>query len=947
MRPLKLVVSAFGPYAGRTEIDMSALGTSGMYLITGDTGAGKTMIFDAITFALYGEASGSNREAGMLRSHYAEPDVPTEVELTFDYGGKIYYVKRNPEYERPSKRGGGMTKQRAEAELIMPDGSVITKLRDVDACLREILGVDRSQFSQIAMIAQGDFLKLLLADTKERQNIFREIFGTGNFRRLQDRLAAEAAELGRQVEKARSSVSQYIGGAVCDDDEVNAKLEAAAGGQLLTEEAVELIECMAERDAGRLKKLEEELAGCEKKLELVSGRILKAQEYIKTKAALEEAEAELERIAGEQAQAKSSAEDIRAKKPEREQLEERLTLMEAELPKYDELDALRNELRRLEKRLAQDTEARQDCDSILHSAHSEAAELKEELVSLENAGQRREKLLHDKEKAENLKADISRCMNDIKACRALKRELDEAQNVYCEAEAEAARLLDVYNAQNKAYLDDQAGLLGEMLEEGKPCPVCGSLEHPHAAVRAETAPSENEIKKSRSKWEHAQKAAQEASAAAGEIKGRFDAMEKALSDELKRLPALQEMQRSPVLSEIQRSALPEYDAACGKAEPAADSDDMIRALMLETNEKICRIQAELDEEERRLTRKSELEKIILEKEASIRSLSEQAAELDRRIASSQAGAAQLSRQEAGLAGGLKYESRNAAAADMRRFSDRIKSMKDTLEKAEKRLSDTEKSFAETKGRIQQLHEQLRDEPETDLTYEEDAKRALSIKKTELSQKLKQLNIRISTNEAALDNIRAKSSELSVLEKRWSWVRSLSNTANGNIAGKEKIMLETYVQMTYFDRILVRANTRLMVMTGGQYELVRRQVSDNNRSKSGLELDVIDHYNGTRRSVKSLSGGESFKASLSLALGLSDEVQASAGGIRLDTMFVDEGFGSLDEESLQQAVSALAGLAEGNRLVGIISHVSELKGRIDRQILVTKDRSSGSRVEIVV
>ena len=284
---------------------------------------------------------------------------------------------------------------------------------------------------------------------------------------------------------------------------------------------------------------------------------------------------------------------------------------------------------------------------------------------------------------------------------------------------------------------------------------------------------------------------------------------------------------------------------------------------------------------------------------------------------------------------------------MRQISDRVKAMKEKLDKAEKELADAEKSFAEITGRIQQLQEQLRDRSGTDLEGEEDAKRALSMKKTGISQELKRVNVRIAANRTALENIRNKSRELAGLEKRWSWVRSLANTANGNIAGKEKIMLETYVQMRCFDRILVRANTRLMVMTGGQYELVRRQVSENNRSKSGLELDVIDHYNGTRRSVKSLSGGESFKASLSLALGLSDEIQASAGGIRLDTMFVDEGFGSLDEESLQQAVRALAGLADGNRLVGIISHVSELKERIDRQIVVTKDRCNGSRVEIVV
>ena len=193
----------------------------------------------------------------------------------------------------------------------------------------------------------------------------------------------------------------------------------------------------------------------------------------------------------------------------------------------------------------------------------------------------------------------------------------------------------------------------------------------------------------------------------------------------------------------------------------------------------------------------------------------------------------------------------------------------------------------------------------------------------------------------------RSAELQKLEEKWAFVQSLSNTANGNLAGKEKIMLETYIQMTYFDRIIRRANLRFLVMSGGQYELKRRREASGSRSQSGLELDVIDHYNGTERSVRTLSGGESFQASLSLALGLSDEVQSSAGGIRLDTMFVDEGFGSLDEESLQQAVRALSSLTEGNRLVGIISHVGELKEKIDRQILVKKDREGGSRVEILV
>ena len=251
------------------------------------------------------------------------------------------------------------------------------------------------------------------------------------------------------------------------------------------------------------------------------------------------------------------------------------------------------------------------------------------------------------------------------------------------------------------------------------------------------------------------------------------------------------------------------------------------------------------------------------------------------------------------------------------------------------------------GRITQMREQLATAEAVDKKALQEAYTQISGLKKEKSEQNSEILLRLNVNRTAVRSIREKGSELDEAEKRLMWVRALSNTANGNIAGKEKIMLETYVQMTYFDRIIARANTRLMVMSGGQYELTRRTVAENNRSQSGLELNVIDHYNGTERSVKTLSGGESFKASLSLALGLSDEIQSTAGGIRLDTMFVDEGFGSLDEESLQQAMRALNGLTESHRLVGIISHVSELKERIDRQIVVTKEKSGGSRLTIIV
>ena len=274
-------------------------------------------------------------------------------------------------------------------------------------------------------------------------------------------------------------------------------------------------------------------------------------------------------------------------------------------------------------------------------------------------------------------------------------------------------------------------------------------------------------------------------------------------------------------------------------------------------------------------------------------------------------------------------------------------MKKAYDNAQSALSDSDKKIAGYKASITELSKQLSSDCDFDKEAETKKKAELSEKRTADDDAAKVLHTRIESNTKVLANIRAKVGDLDTLEKRYTWLKALSNTANGNISGKEKVMLETYIQMTYFDRIIARANTRFMVMSGGQYELKRRREAENNRSQSGLDLDVIDHYNGTERSVKTLSGGESFKASLSLALGLSDEIQASAGGVKLDTMFVDEGFGSLDEESLDQAMKALSSLADGNRLVGIISHVADLKNRIDKQIVVTKEKNGGSKANIVL
>lgn len=475
---------------------------------------------------------------------------------------------------------------------------------------------------------------------------------------------------------------------------------------------------------------------------------------------------------------------------------------------------------------------------------------------------------------------------------------------------------------NRAFLDGQAGILAETLQEGTACPVCGSKTHPVPAKRQSGVPTEHELKEARRIADTAMETAANRSKCAGEAGGVVRAKE----ENLKRLTE-------------------EFGEEIKDAEKE-------RLAVLVTN-MIVRCKTEVDmlgdniaRTEKELLRKKELDDLIPKKEAQGKEAEQKMQSLAEQIAVAKTREEETNKQIKQTAGKLAFESRKQAEAQREELERKIALVQKALLTAEKNYHDCEKTILELQGKIAQLKEMQKEQPLAAAEERKMQKETVTQEKNSVLAKQKTVHLRLETNKRVLASISDKAKALAKLEAKWSWVKALSNTANGNLSGKEKIMLETYIQMTYFDRIIHRANIRFMVMSGGQYELKRREEAGNNRSQSGLELDVIDHYNGSVRSVKTLSGGEAFQASLSLALGLSDEIRSSANGIRLDTMFVDEGFGSLDEESLQQAIRALASLAEGNRLVGIISHVGELKQRIDKQIVVTKDKTGGSRAEIV-
>lgn len=920
MRPIKLTMSAFGPYAGKTVIDLDKLGTSGLYLITGDTGAGKTTIFDAITFALYGEASGSTRDVNMFRSKYADPKTPTEVELTFAYAGKTYTVRRNPEYDRPKTRGEGTTTEKANAELYYPDGHVVTKLKDVNKALVEIMGIDRSQFTQIAMIAQGDFLKLLLASTEDRKKIFQKIFRTQRFSQLQERLKTEAARLTRSYESTTFSIQQYISGIACSpDDPLLPEVYRAQGRELPTVEVPALVEKLIAQDNDQSAQIGEAIDACERAIEQNTAVLTKADARQKLADALDKATAQRQQAQSELTARQNALDAAQAKQPEIQQLADEAAALRSQLPDYTELETKLRESAASQKNLAELERQTTATAAAIDRLTGELTALKVEQQALQDVGANKAALEAQRESLDKHYQDLTALQRACSAHRLLLRRHTKAQDDYRHRAAFFTEKRADYERMQQLYLDAQAGILSETLTDGQPCPVCGSVHHPHPACKPAAAPTKTQLEAYKAAADQAEAAANQASTTAGTLTGQVETSRENLCQQA------QKLLHTDVLTDIAPQCAESLQRTAGEAEA---------------------VNAQLNALSAQLLRKAALDKGIPTKEKLLEDTRQAHAELNKNLAAFASTLESIAARIAALRGKLPYKSAVEANTALRTLTTRRETLETALRTAQEQYAACEKALSVLNGTIESYTAQLANSEEIDTQAVYTAGQALKAKKAQLTAQKEVLAARLATNTAALANINAQLKVIGETETKLQWVRALSNTANGSITGKEKIMLETYIQMTYFDRIISRANVRLMVMSGGQYELKRRIGAENNRSQVGLDLDVIDHYNGSERSVKTLSGGESFKASLSLALGLSDEIQSSAGGIRLDTMFVDEGFGSLDEESLEQAMNALAGLTQGSRLVGIISHVAELKERIDKQIIVTKDKTGGSKAEII-
>ena len=939
MKPLKLVISAFGPYKDRVEIDFRKFGEDGIFLIIGDTGSGKTTIFDAISFALFGTASGSRRENGSFRSDFANDDVKTFVELEFLHKDVIYLVSRTPKYSRKKKRGTGVTVVGGDATLTYLDEVVTGDKSVTDKCI-EILGMSANQFKQIVMIAQGEFLDLLLAKTKDRATIFRNIFDTYIYKNISDCLKDKYLNKRREYDDMSLSIKSFIHGIVLDSD---------FSGNESTEDVLRLLEKEIAKDIELDVNLEEKrsllVKESNKIIEIISeGKIINDNIL-----SLNKLKKELDELMEMNSQIVAKENLVKKNKD----------IWDKIMPKYLEMI-------NLEKELLSKKENLKSTSSLYEVSLKNYNDILIKYQDIEFLLKRIQELSYDNEKLEEklslfdeislLNQELDVYYQKFNYCNFIKnknllmkfddyivkeKEIDSLRKKIIFRKDSYVKGNELYISHYNLFLSAQAGILASNLEEGQACPVCGSIHHPDLAKSVYEVLSKEELDLEKSNLESKYQELETL---------RFDLLNKEKDLELlkeeirgidrdklcKEIDNLQsnckdvdfdikELDVLKIESNIQKLEIKIQE----KKDNLDDSDkDELRSKIDKNKEKVLRLEEDINNIKNNYNKlledKTKLESLKSVLEEDIFNLENSYIKVKDEYISSYISLGYIDEEEY-IRVKLEHDELDKLKVEVQNYRDNILKLKSNIS-----------SFEElTEGRESILLD----------SYEE----RLSIinkKLDSINLSLKDINSKISNNKKVFMSIKDVSEKMTKLEKEVMIYKDLSDTANGNITGKNKLEFEQFVQASYFDMVLISANKRFCYMTEDRYQLVRKDEALKISDKLGLELEVMDYYTGKRRDVKSLSGGESFKAALSLALGMSDVIQEFSGGVVVDAMFIDEGFGSLDDDSLEVALNAIMKLSCDNRLIGIISHVNELKNRIDKKIVVNKS-NSGSIVNFVV
>ena len=934
MRPIKLVLSAFGPYASKVELDLSKLGENGVYLITGDTGAGKTTIFDAITFALFGKPSGDIRDVKTLRSEYANEEIETYVELDFIYHDEEYHIYRRPEYTYTHVQKNGEVKQRSKATdayLILPNGDRIVKPTEVTKQVEQLLGMKRDQFRQIAMIAQGSFLEILNADTKERGKLFEKVFMTSKYSVLMDRLNQMAKESSIALNDAKLRLQQII-----SDIRVP---------EILQEQYEQTLKTFAMNDIQPVYDLldniiigaKEGIENLQKQKEQVQKQLQKSrkEETEKTK----------------QLQDLLSLEKLLKEKPVKEEKANRYTeRLKTDGEKYRiQIDALKKEQAQIEHELpeyagltkltAKLAEIKKQGSSVLKDLETKTS-LKKQLDEDITLKQKEAQILTDSElslnklfiKEEEIEKKISAFYHASMIQSNYQNAVDnlkEKTQFLQESTDRKAMLQKQYDDAQLSYFANQAGLLASRLIKGEPCPVCGSIEHPHPASYSDQLVTQEEINQYKKKADQVEKEYQVAS------KACVDA-------NLKRSTLQNELEL--VLKSVTEQTIP-----LGNVKTFIDEHTV--QLKKEQKEISTRIK-QLQQQSKRY---QELLKMIPKLQQKLTALAEEVSQSEITQAKLSVEHEQIQKQVQETTAKLKYSSETEAKNRVAILAKQILEYQQQIDQLANESKLAMDELVYVSAQIDMLKEKVEssiDEipfQKNQLGLLQAEIENLQVQQEEILKSIHDTQMYESDAQDTKKKIKSESDTYQTKLSRYSSLRELADVAMGNgRSSKEKITLQEYVQIAYLDRMIHKANERYLSMSNQQYQLVRSAGTKDKRSHEALDLDVIDFSNGSIRPVSSLSGGESFIASLALALGMSDEIQSQAGGIQIDTMFIDEGFGTLDQDSLNNAIQTLMKLSGENRLVGIISHVKELKERIHKGIIVTKDLhgSHGSAAKVI-
>lgn len=854
-------------------------------MITGATGAGKTTLFDAISYALYGALSGEvrDKERSSVRSDFATVETPTYVELEMTHAGKEYRIFRNPEYMRLKKnasKGNPYTKEKENAVLYLPGGEVVEGVKEVNAYIRELLALDYNQFKQLSMIAQGEFARLLTAAPKDKTKIFREIFRTGIYERFTANLASGAKKAYVLMMEQKNKLEEDL--RLLATSVQNADMDESIGDAFLTQVNAEYPNY--EQIGKSLETLE---TGIGEKKELFQKAFAKAEKEIeKRNATLIQKKEENKRII----ELQKAIEKEKELEEQKEEYQEK-SLLYQKAVNAGWVEASEVNCKQVQERLKTVVKEKEEVSEAIEKDKLAVENLKDFWTHREECKVIIEHLARYEVLAENI-------AKQKKMQEQLLQQLAQGRALYLEKETDSLKAKQSYEDALRMQKYAAIGVAASMLEAGKPCPVCGSTEHPEPAKKTEGILSDKEIEELKLVYEVKEEESKKCHAQVVMLQTKEEELSKRLEEETGEAQVLKE-----TLEQVDRPVCITFlkmpaDVARREWQNRYGDMQRLQTLVEQRTERIEKLTNQLtDLEKEKLLARGKFENLLV-----------------------QYG---FSGEEEYYHASLKKENRDALEKELEQYQRSVNATKDMIAHLKQIVKSGELFDV---GELEQEISQAKYDKERilkNLKYWE-----------QLGNELKR------TRKLFVQ----KQEKIEEQQREYGRIKELENIASGN--NKKKLVFEQYVLAGYFEQILLAANIRFRKMTLGRYEMYRTGEVGDGRVKDNLEIEVMDYYTGKARSVRTLSGGESFKASLSLALGLSDIIQAMNGGIKVDTLFIDEGFGALDSESLDQACETLMGLVESERLIGIISHVPELKERIDKQIVIEKT-GSGSSLKVVV